>query len=126
MANCWYPVRQVLPVRRRKHRYRRPVLAVVGVASVMLMVVWYLLIHRVEGSFVVLEGVPIHYTTEGEGEPVVLLHGFAVNADLNWRLVGITERLATEFRVIAVDQRGHGLSGKPHEPASYGMELVAA
>ena len=85
----------------------------------------YLLItHRVEGNFLNSAGIPIHYTDEGTGEPVLLLHGFAVNADLNWRRPGITRALAHEFRVVSLDLRGHGLSGKPPEPSRYGIEMV--
>ncbi len=69
-------------------------------------------------------GVPIHYTDEGDGEPVVLVHGFAVNANLNWRLPGITRGLARDFRVISMDLRGHGRSGKPHDDALYGPHMV--
>lgn len=95
-----------------------------GTLGLAIFAAWFIFLRRVEGSFFDSNGVPIHYTTEGAGQPVVLVHGFAVNADLNWRLPGITERLAAEFRVIAVDQRGHGLSGKPHDRDRYGQELV--
>jgi len=60
----------------------------------------------------------------GAGEPIILLHGFAANADLNWRLPGLTRALAQEFRVVAMDLRGHGRSAKPHETARYGMEML--
>jgi pimeloyl-ACP methyl ester carboxylesterase len=84
---------------------------------------WWLT-RRVEGSYFDSEGVRIHFTDEGSGTPVVLLHGFAVNADLNWRLPGLTEALAREFRVISMDLRGHGLSGKPHDPEHYGDAMA--
>ncbi|MFQ5699688.1 MAG: alpha/beta fold hydrolase [Myxococcota bacterium] len=67
---------------------------------------------------------PIYYTRSGRGEPVVLLHGFAVQSDLNWRLPGITRALAGELQRIAPDLRGHGRSGKPHDPGLYGVERV--
>lgn len=69
-------------------------------------------------------GVPISYTDEGEGPPVVLLHGFAVNGRLNWRLPGVTETLTQDLRVISMDVRGHGRSGKPYDPNSYGLAMV--
>lgn len=81
-------------------------------------------LNRVEGSYFDSNGVMIHYTDEGSGEPVILVHGFAVNADWNWRASGITDDLAKEYRVIALDNRGHGLSDKPHDPAAYGVEMV--
>jgi len=69
-------------------------------------------------------GVPIHYTDEGHGPPVVLIHGFAVNERLNWRLPGVTPMLSRELRVISVDLRGHGRSGKPHTTERYGLSMV--
>lgn len=80
--------------------------------------------HRTHGYYLDAAGVRLHYTVEGHGEPVLLLHGFAVNSDLNWRLPGITAMLARRFRVIALDLRGHGLSDKPHTPSQYGLEMV--
>jgi len=69
-------------------------------------------------------GVPIHYTVDGEGPPVVLVHGFAVNSALNWRLMGVIDALSEAFQVIAMDCRGHGCSGKPHAPELYGVEMA--
>ena len=48
----------------------------------------------------------------GEGAPIVLLHGLASNAKI-WDPVA--RRLAGRWRVLAFDQRGHGLSDKPDE-----------
>ncbi|MDQ7051798.1 MAG: alpha/beta hydrolase [candidate division KSB1 bacterium] len=82
------------------------------------------MIHRIEGQYFHSNGTAVHYTDEGSGPPVLLLHGFAVNADLNWRLPGIIRLLKRDFRVIAMDLRGHGLSGKSHDPSKYGLEMV--
>lgn len=84
----------------------------------------FLLTHRTEGKYFDSNGIIIHYTDEGQGTPVILLHGFAVNADLNWRLPGIIRNLKQDFRVISLDLRGHGLSSKPHEVSQYGLEMV--
>jgi pimeloyl-ACP methyl ester carboxylesterase len=83
-----------------------------------------LLTQRVSGEYFDSNGVRIHYTVEGEGEPLVLLHGFAVNADLNWRKPGITKELAGEYQVISMDLRGHGLSGKPRAANAYGEQMA--
>jgi pimeloyl-ACP methyl ester carboxylesterase len=80
---------------------------------------------RKKGRFFDSEGARIHFTDEGSGEPVVLVHGFAVNADLNWRLPGIMRTLRRRFRVVAMDMRGHGLSDKPHGTEHYGLCMVA-
>jgi len=86
--------------------------------------IYYILSHRVVGQYAEVNGVRLHYTDEGTGEPVILVHGFASNADLNWRVPGIHRRLASHFRVIAIDLRGHGLSDKPHTSEAYGLEMV--
>lgn len=75
-------------------------------------------------SFTASDGVEIHYLVEGRGDPVVLLHGITGTAASNWGGAGIIDRLAEEFQVIAVDQRGHGKSGKPHDAASYGERMA--
>ncbi|HEY7425104.1 MAG TPA: alpha/beta hydrolase [Gemmataceae bacterium] len=69
-------------------------------------------------------GVKIHYLVEGEGEPVLLIHGFAVNSSLQWVAPGIFKALAKDHRVIALDLRGHGKSDKPTDPKEYGTKMV--
>jgi len=78
---------------------------------------------RVEGQYFDSDGVKIHYTVQGEGEPVILVHGFAFNADLNWRSPGVIDALTKKYKVIAIDNRGHGLSGKPTDVESYGEKM---
>ncbi len=63
-------------------------------------------------------GVQIHYEVEGEGAPLVLLHGFGVSGDA-WRTGGHVAALRDEFQVIVMDARGHGRSDKPHHPEAY-------
>ena len=70
------------------------------------------------------DGVKIAYRVDGGGPPVILIHGLTVDADLNWRTPGITEKLAKKFQVISMDVRGHGQSGKPHDRSAYGLQLV--
>jgi pimeloyl-ACP methyl ester carboxylesterase len=69
-------------------------------------------------------GVKIHYSVQGKGEAVVLVHGFTVFPLIQWDLPGITSALAKDYRVICIDCRGHGFSGKPHDPKKYGREMV--
>jgi pimeloyl-ACP methyl ester carboxylesterase len=66
-------------------------------------------------------GVRIHYIEEGVGPAIVLVHGFAGDAN-NWVRSGVLSALAKRHRVIAIDCRGHGLSEKPHA-AVYGREM---
>ena len=70
------------------------------------------------------DGVPLATYDLGDPDaPVVLaVHGFASSAYANWIVTGwVRELERAGFRVIALDQRGHGSSGKPHEPGAYSM-----
>jgi pimeloyl-ACP methyl ester carboxylesterase len=69
-------------------------------------------------------GVKIHYLVQGkeDGEPVLLIHGFTADIEAQWRPV--LKALAKEYKVIALDCRGHGGSEKPHDPKRYGVEMV--
>jgi pimeloyl-ACP methyl ester carboxylesterase len=68
-------------------------------------------------------GVKIHYVVEGkeDGEPVLLIHGFTVSQEM-WKPV--IKALAKDYKVIALDCRGHGGSEKPHDPEKYGLEMT--
>jgi pimeloyl-ACP methyl ester carboxylesterase len=68
-------------------------------------------------------GVRIRYVDQGSGPPVVLIHGFSGSLDASWVETGVLPNLATDYRVIALDNRGHGKSDKPHDPKSYGSQL---
>jgi pimeloyl-ACP methyl ester carboxylesterase len=70
------------------------------------------------------DGVRIRYQAVGEGPLVVLIHGMGGTLE-SWQRTGIVRVLSPHFRVVAMDLRGHGRSGKPHEPASYGPALAA-
>src|SRR4029079_11816098 len=72
------------------------------------------------------DGVTIAFVDEGEGDPILLIHGFASNVAANWRDPGwINSLTQAGRRVIAFDNRGHGLSGKPYEPSRYGAPIMA-
>ena len=68
-------------------------------------------------------GVSLHYAEQGEGEPVMLLHGYTSDIRGQWMDTGVFPALARTYRTIALDARGHGSSDKPHDPAAYGAEL---
>lgn len=72
------------------------------------------------------KGVRICYNDGGnsQGEPVFLVHGFAVNASLQWTMPGVTKVLNDKYRVILFDNRGHGRSGRPKDESQYGLEMV--
>jgi len=72
------------------------------------------------------DGVEIAYIDEGEGEPVLLVHGFASNTAVNWIDTGWVETLkGAGRRVVALDNRGHGLSQKLYDAAAYGAPVMA-
>jgi pimeloyl-ACP methyl ester carboxylesterase len=70
------------------------------------------------------KGVAIRYAVQGRGEPVVLIHGYQASGALNWDLPGVTAKLAARYRVVTLDCRGHGRSGKPEAEDAYGIEMV--
>ncbi len=72
------------------------------------------------------DDVSIAYIDEGDGDPIVLIHGFASNHRVNWVSTGWVSMLTGEGRrVIALDNRGHGESDKPHDPAAYRTPRMA-
>ena len=73
------------------------------------------------------DGVEIAFIDEGQGEPVLLIHGFASNIRVNWISTGWTKYLLEAgFRVIAFDHRGHGESEKLYDQEQYSAPLMAA
>jgi pimeloyl-ACP methyl ester carboxylesterase len=72
------------------------------------------------------DGVDIAFLDEGEGEPIVLVHGFASTAQVNWVYPGWVATLTKAGRrVIALDNRGHGASSKLYDPAAYHSARMA-
>ncbi len=74
------------------------------------------------------DGVRLATYTWGELDApvIVTVHGFASNARDNWVLTGwVRDLTRAGYRVLALDQRGHGLSQKPHLPADYAIRTLA-
>jgi pimeloyl-ACP methyl ester carboxylesterase len=72
------------------------------------------------------DGVEIAFLDEGQGEPIVLVHGFASNKEVTWVGPGwVTTLTRAGRRVIALDNRGHGASTKLYDPADYHSALMA-
>jgi len=64
--------------------------------------------------------------SEAKADPVLLIHGFASSVRYNWRVPGWIALLVKHgFRVVAVDNRGHGESDKLYDPQDYGAALMA-
>ena len=70
-------------------------------------------------------GIKIFYELEGEGYPLVLHLGLG-DIHEGWRRRGYVEVLEDKYSLILMDARGHGRSGKPHAPESYGMEYMVS
>lgn len=70
-------------------------------------------------------GVRIHYHVEGEGTPLVLQHGLTSSV-LRWYEFGFVEALKTAYKLLLIDARGHGDSGKPHDAEAYDQKLMAS
>ncbi len=72
------------------------------------------------------KGVKIHYVTEGEGEAVILIHGWMSDSSM-WG-ADASQKSKLEplegFQLIALDCRGHGMSEKPYSKDAYGPELA--
>ena len=70
--------------------------------------------------------VEIAYLDEGDGDPIVLVHGFASTKEVNWLHPGWVATLTRDGRrVIALDNRGHGASGKLYDPSAYHTATMA-
>jgi hypothetical protein len=80
---------------------------------------------KAEDKFFDSAGVKIRYIEQGNGPPVILLHGYSVDIESQWVTTGVVETLAKNYRVIAMDARGHGKSGKPHDPNNTGPRWAA-
>jgi pimeloyl-ACP methyl ester carboxylesterase len=76
------------------------------------------------------DGVRLNYLDQNEGAtrpvPVLLIHGFASNIDMNWIATGwVKDLTAAGYRVVAIDNRGHGASEKLYVPEAYSREIMA-
>ena len=79
-----------------------------------------------QGERVHANGINIHYLDQGEGEPLVLLHGGVVSTNPIWTGVPVAyashmDTLAEHFRVIAPDTRGCGKTGHSGGPISFDL-----
>ena len=72
------------------------------------------------------DGVSLAFERLGEGPAIVLVHGFGSSRMQNWKSTGwyggVTE---AGFSLVAMDCRGHGDSGKPHDQDAYGHDRMA-
>lgn len=73
-----------------------------------------------------VDGTPIAWREIGTGRPLLLVHGYFAGAHANWIRPGHAAALARAgSRVIMPDLRGHGESGRPHDPSAYPRDVLA-
>lgn len=66
--------------------------------------------HAEDSHFADIDGLRVHYQEKGSGPPLVLIHGYTAST-YTWK--DVFEPLSREYRVIAVDLKGFGFTGKP-------------
>ena len=104
-------------------KFLKLLLALVVIATIAFTVFWFarpadVSFDEVRASvanaeysrFADIDGVRVHYQEKGTGSPLVLIHGFT-SSTYSWK--DVFEPLSKNFRVIAVDLKGFGFSGKP-------------
>jgi pimeloyl-ACP methyl ester carboxylesterase len=71
--------------------------------------------------------VEIAFLDEGEGDPILLVHGFASSKNVNWVYpTWVSDLKKDGRRVIALDNRGHGESAKLYDAAQYEIAIMAS
>lgn len=77
-------------------------------------------------TFSSFDGVSLSYRIEGEGRPVLMLHGFLANSRFNFIEPGITAAITgAGYQAIMLDFRGHGLSDAPDDASAYPADVLA-
>jgi pimeloyl-ACP methyl ester carboxylesterase len=77
------------------------------------------------GYYPSFDGTKIYYEVRGEGKPVLLVHGFVVNSN-SWKHAALYDSLLNaHYKVILLDMRGNGKSGKPHDSTAYDNDAEA-
>ena len=98
-------------------RFGRP-----GVVVAALVLLFVPFVAVSQDKFFDSQGVRIRYVEQGAGTPIVLIHGDGSTLD-SWIDSGVLPDLAKNYRVIAFDARGSGMSAKPHDVKAYGREM---
>ncbi|WP_295806608.1 alpha/beta hydrolase [uncultured Nitratireductor sp.] len=77
-------------------------------------------------QFFTHDGFELAFVDEGQGDPILLIHGFASTHYVNWVAPGWVKTLRDAgYRVIALDNRGHGRSTKSHDEVDYTPHRMA-
>jgi len=80
----------------------------------------------IRSEFASFDGVTLSYRRQGEGRPVIMLHGFLANSRFNWIGPGISAAIAgAGFEAVMLDLRGHGRSAMPEDSSAYPPDVLA-
>jgi pimeloyl-ACP methyl ester carboxylesterase len=90
--------------------------------TIVCLALWPAAIALAQDQFFDSNGVRIRYADRGAGDVIVLVHGNGSSLE-GWIDSGVLPDLARSYRVVALDARGHGKSGKPHDAKAYGREM---
>ncbi|MDB5017469.1 MAG: Arylesterase [Mucilaginibacter sp.] len=75
--------------------------------------------------FTSFDGTKIYYEVKGDGYPVILIHGFSGTGQ-GWKNCAVyADLLKAGYKVILIDQRGNGMSDKPHNETAYANDAEA-
>ena len=88
----------------------------------LLLLIATLPARALDYQFFKSDGVNIAYTDSGSGVPVIFLHGLEGTYEKSQEKIG--DGLSKGFRMIGLDQRGHGRSDKPQDSDAYGKHLA--
>lgn len=78
-----------------------------------------------EKFYTSFDGTKIYYEVNGSGPVILLVHGFIVTGE-SWKKTALYADLVSKgFRVVTIDMRGNGKSGKPHDAAAYANDAEA-
>lgn len=83
----------------------------------------WIVAHHLSNHLTLRDGYKLHYRVWGDGEPLLMLHGF-MGAATSWGDHLLTV-LADDYQVVALELLGHGLSDKPVQPERYAMHEMA-
>ena len=95
--------------------------------AILCLVLPHLMIAQSDSSrsYTAPDGIKIYYEVKGNGDAIILLHGFTGTGDSWKRSALYKDLLSGGFQVITPDMRGNGKSDKPHTPESYENDIEA-
>jgi pimeloyl-ACP methyl ester carboxylesterase len=93
--------------------------------SILIWATTHLFSQPAGNYFTSFDSTKIYYEVHGSGYPVILIHGFSGTGQ-GWKNVPVYKNLVNAgYMVIILDQRGNGLSDKPHTDAAYANDAEA-